>query len=41
MSERPNIAILLTDERRVDSIRALGNRRIRTPNMHWPVLRPK
>ena len=33
MSERPNIVILFTDDQRFDTIAALGNRQIHTPNL--------
>ena len=32
-SERPNVLVLFTDDQRFDTIHALGNREIRTPNM--------
>jgi hypothetical protein len=31
--KRPNFVILFTDDQRFDTIRALGNREIHTPNM--------
>ena len=34
---RPNIVFLLTDDQRFDTIRALGNRHIHTPNLDWLV----
>ncbi len=34
---RPNIVFLLTDDQRFDTIAALGNRQIHTPNMDWLV----
>ncbi|MBP7934853.1 MAG: sulfatase-like hydrolase/transferase [Phycisphaerae bacterium] len=33
ISRRPNVVLLLTDDQRFDTIAALGNREIRTPNM--------
>jgi arylsulfatase A-like enzyme len=32
-AERPNFLVLLTDDQRFDTIRALGNGAVRTPNM--------
>ena len=33
MKQRPNVVVLLTDDQRFDTIRALGNPHIHTPNM--------
>lgn len=38
-SRRPNILLLLTDDQRFDTIGALGNREVRTPNMDRLVAR--
>ena len=32
-AERPNVVFLLSDDQRFDTVRALGNREIRTPNL--------
>ncbi|MHB9023137.1 MAG: sulfatase-like hydrolase/transferase [Armatimonadota bacterium] len=37
MAERPNIVFLFTDDQRFDTIQALGNPEIHTPNMDWLV----
>ena len=37
MSQRPNVLFFFTDDQRFDSIRALGNEHIVTPNLDWLV----
>jgi arylsulfatase A-like enzyme len=37
MKPRPNIILFLTDDQRFDTIHALGNPQINTPNMDWLV----
>ena len=37
MSQRPNILFFFTDDQRFDTIHALGNERIVTPNLDWLV----
>ena len=39
MSDNPNILFFFTDDQRFDTIRALGNDRIRTPNLDTLVAR--
>ena len=34
-SNRPNVLLILTDDQRFDTIHALGNPDIITPNMDW------
>lgn len=37
MSQRPNILFFFTDDQRFDTIHALGNEQIVTPNLDWLV----
>lgn len=37
MNKTPNILVLFTDDQRFDTIGALGNKEIKTPNMDWLV----